>query len=163
MDQILAEASKLAASFTDYTGIAFKTGAGKVRVNRFDSVYLSAKDFLLVMMFDGDVVKAKTVHVGFSIREDDVRRFTEALNIYLVNLTSDEISMPIIVKLENIMGASGAMVHTAVKAIYEAMREIDTADIKLDGVTKLLEYPEYSDVKKARGLLGVLEEKDIIV
>ena len=160
MDQILAEASKLAASFTDYTGIAFKTGEGKVRVNRFDSVYLSPKDFLLVMMFDGDAVKAKTVHVGFSITEDDLRRFTEALNIYLVNLTSDAISMPIIVKLETIMGASGAMVHTAIKVIYEAMREIDTADIKLDGVTKLLEYPEYSDVKKARGLLGVLEEKE---
>ena len=160
MDQILAEASKLASSFTDYTGIAFKTGEGKVRVNRFDSVYLSARDFLLVMMFDGDVVKTKTVHTGLTITEETLRRFTDALNIYLVNLTSDEITMPIIVKLEAIMGAAGAMVHTAVKMIYEAMREIDTADIRLEGVTKLLEYPEYSDVKKVRGLLGVLEEKD---
>jgi heat-inducible transcriptional repressor len=40
------------------------------------------------------------------------------------------------------------------------MSELDTADIKLEGVTKLLNYPEYSDVSKARELLGVLEEKD---
>ena len=32
MDEILSEASKLAASFTDYTGIAFKPGLGKVRI-----------------------------------------------------------------------------------------------------------------------------------
>ena len=160
MDNILSEASRLAAAFTDYTGIAFKASAGRVRVSRFNSVLLSPRDFLLVMSFDGDIVKSKTVRLGFSIGEDTLRRFTEALNIYIVNLTGDEISMPIIVKLEAIMGPSSAMVHPAIKAIYEAMNELDSADIKLDGITKLLQYPEYSDVTQLRGLLDVLEEKD---
>ncbi len=160
MDEILSEASRLASSFTDYTGIAFKSNTGKVRINKFESVYLSQRDFLLVMMFSGETVKAKTIHLGFSLKEDELRRFTEALNIYLVNLTSDEITMPIIVRIESLMGHLGAMVHPTVKVIYETMSELDTADIKLEGVTKLLNYPEYSDVSRVRELLGVLEEKD---
>jgi len=144
-------------------GIAFKSGSGKARINKFDSVYLSARDFLLVMMFSGDVVKAKTVHLPFSLSSEDLRRFTEALNIYLVNLESDAITMPIIVKLESIMGAVGAMVHPAIKVIYETMNSLDTADIKLDGVTNLLQYPEYADASKFRNLLGVLEEKEKIL
>lgn len=160
MDEILSEASRLASSFTDYTGIAFKSNIGKVRINKFDSVYLSQRDFLLVMMFSGDTVKAKTIHLSFSLREDELRRFTEALNVYLINLTSDEITMPIIVRIESVMGSVGAMVHPAIKVIYETMNEIDSADIKLEGVTKLLQYPEYSDVSKVRELLGVFEEKD---
>ena len=40
---------------------------------------------------------------------------------------------------------------------YE-LREL--INVKLDGITKLLQYPEYSDVTKLRSLLGVLEEKD---
>lgn len=160
MDEILEEASRLAASFTDYTGIAFKSGSGNVRISKFDSVYLSPKDFLLVMMFSGDTVKAKPIHLSFSISESDLRRFTEALNIYLVNTTSDGISMTVIVKLEALMGAAGGMVHPAVKTIYETMNELDTADIRLDGINKLLQYPEYSDTEKLRNLLGVLEEKD---
>ena len=163
MDEILSEASKLASSFTDYMGIAFKSGAGKVRINRFDSVHLSSRDFLLVMMFSGDIVKAKTIHLSFPLSADELRRFTEALNLYLVNLESDAITMPIIVKLEGIMGSLGAMVHPTVKVIYETMSELDTADIKLDGVTNLLQYPEYSDTAKFRNLLGVLEEKDKIL
>jgi heat-inducible transcriptional repressor len=71
--------------------------------------------------------------------------------------------MPIIVRLESIMGSLGAMVHPTVKVIYETMNELDTADIKLDGVTNLLRYPEYSDVSKFRNLLGVLEEKEKIL
>ena len=160
MDQILSEASRLAASFTDYTGIAFKSGAKKACVRKFNSVYLGGRDFLLVMSFDADIVKSKTIHLPFSISEETVRRFTDALNIYVVNLTGDEISLPIIVKLEMLMGANSAMVHPAIKVIYEAMNELDTADIKLDGITKLLQYPEYSDVGKLRSLLGVLEEKE---
>ena len=160
MDQILAEASRLAASCTDYTGIAFKAGAGKVRVHRFNSVFLGPKEFLLVMSFDSDVVKTKTIRLTHSVTEDVVRRFTEALNIYLVNLTGEEISIPVIVRIEALMGAHSEMVHPTIKVIYEAMNELDSADIKLDGITKLLQYPEYSDVTKLRSLLGVLEEKD---
>jgi heat-inducible transcriptional repressor len=160
MDKILSEASRLAASFTDYTGIAFKSSAGKARIHRFNGVYLGPRDFILVMYLDGDVVKSKTVHAPIVLKEETVRRFTEALNIYLVNLTADEMSMPLIIKIESIMGSYRDIVHPAMKAIYEAMNELDSADIKLDGITKLLQYPEYSDVTKLRSLLGVLEEKD---
>jgi heat-inducible transcriptional repressor len=160
MDKILEEASKLAASFTDYTGIAFKTGAGQIRISKFDSVYLSSQDFLLVMLFQGDTVKAKPIHLPFPITEDDLRRFTEALNIYLVNLTSDSFTVQTIMKIEAIMGSAEAMVHPTIKAIYETMNELDTADVKLEGITKLLQYPEYSDISDFRNLMGMLEEKD---
>ena len=160
MDEILSEASHLASSFTDYTGIAFKTNTGKVRINRFDAIYISQRSFHIVMSFSGNIVKSKTLMLSFSITREDVSKFTEAANIYLANLTSDEITMPTIMKLETLMGSSAPMVHPVIKAIYEAMSELDTADIKVEGVNKLLKYPEYSDVSKLRELLGVLEEKD---
>ncbi|MBO5845252.1 MAG: hypothetical protein J6Q77_01270, partial [Clostridia bacterium] len=127
MDQILAEASRLAASFTDYTGIAFKSSIGKAKIRRFNVVYLDQRSFLLVMSFDGDMVKSKHVHLDFPINEDMVRRLGEALNIYLTDHTVDEMSMPIIVKIEVIMGSGSTMVHPAMKAIYEVMNEIDSA------------------------------------
>ena len=163
MDEILSEVSRLAASFTDYTGIAFKSGLGKVRIVQFKSVQLTARDFLLVMTFEGDIVKTKTIHLPFSITENALRRFTEAANMYLVNLTSEAITMPIIVKLEALMGSSGAMVHPTIKVIYETMNELDSADVKLDGITKLLQYPEYSDVSDFRELMEVLEEKGKLI
>ncbi len=163
MDEILAEASHLASSFTDYTGIAFKTGSGKARINRFDAVYISPRSFHLVMSFSGDIVKSKTLILGFTVTREDVSRFSEAANIYLANLAGDEITMPIIMKLEALMGTSSAIVHPAIKVIYEAMSELDMADIKVEGVNKLLKFPEYSDVSKLRDLLGVLEEKNKLI
>lgn len=160
MDTLLREASRLAASFTDYTGIAFKTGSSAARVQRFRGVYLDSSGFLLVMSFPGDIVKTKTVHTDAPITEDAMGRFIEALNIYLVNLTGDEITMPLIMKLEALMATYGYIVHPTIKMIYEAMSELDSADVRLDGITKLLQYPEYSNVSRFRSLLGTLEQKD---
>ena len=70
------------------------------------------------MYLEGDIVKSKTVHAPFVLKEETVRRFTEALNIYLVNLTADEMSMPIIVKIESIMGSYRDIVHPAMKKSY---------------------------------------------
>ena len=159
MDEILSEVSRLAAAFTDYTGIALKSGTGSVRVNKFDSVYLEPRKFLLVMTFSGGMVKAKPIMLPFAISESELLKFTKLLNVYLVNLTSEEITMPLIVKLEGLLGEYGAMVHPALKVIYETMSELDTADVKLDGINKLLKYPEYSDVSDVQSLFGVLEEK----
>ncbi len=160
MDSILEEMSRLAANFTDYTGFAFKTGGENVQIERFESVYVSERDFLLVMMFGGDVVKAKTVHVPVRLTPDDLTRFTKAANMYLTNRPSSGITLPVIVKLETLMGAVSAMVHPTVKVVYEAMSEADTADIRVEGVNKLLRYPEYADVDQMRSLLGMIEEKD---
>ena len=160
MDEILAEVSRLAASITDYTGIAFKTGAGNARVSRFDTVYRSPRDFLLIMMFSGDLVKTKHIRLPFSISEGDLCRFTEGANLYLVNLTAEQMTVSQIVRLEALMGAASAMIHPIVKVIYETMNELDSADIRIDGVNKLLQYPEYSDVDNLRGLLGMFEEKE---
>jgi heat-inducible transcriptional repressor len=40
------------------------------------------------------------------------------------------------------------------------MNELDTADVRLEGITKLLQYPEYSDMDDFRDLMGMLEEKE---
>ena len=163
MDEILGEVSRLAAAFTDYTGIAFQTGKGNVRVTHFDTVFRSAKDFLLIMMLSGEVVKTQHIRLAFSITEEDLARFTEGANLFLVNLTSDQMSMPVIVRMETLMGAAGAMVHPVIKVIYETMNELDQAEIRIDGVNKLLQYPEYADVGTLRDLLGMFEEKERLI
>ena len=160
MDEILSEVSRLAASFTDYTGIAFKSGAGNAKVVRFDTVWRTSRDFLLIMMFGGDLVKTKHIRLPFSITESDLHRFTEGANLYLVNLTAEQMTMSRMARMEALMGAASAMIHPVVKVIYETVSELDSADIRIDGVNKLLQYPEYSDVDNLRGLLGMFEEKE---
>ena len=160
MDEILGEISRLASTFTDYTGIAFKTDSSKVKVQRFDALKISPRDFLLAMTFGSEATAAKKIHLSFSVTDAEIRRLVDALNLYVTNLTSDELTVPLIARIEAIMGPSAAMVNEVVRAVYETMCEMDSAHIKVEGVNKLLKYPEYSDVGRLQGLIEMLEEKD---
>ena len=159
LDQILAEASKIAASVTNYTALALKARPSAVKVNRFECVYIDSRSFLLIMLFN-NTAKTKTIHLSFRITPDVLTRLSLLLNSSFVNVTADEILLSEIMRLEEEMGENSAIVTPIVKAIHETMKELDGGDVRVEGVNKLLQYPEYSDVSDFRDLLGVLEEKD---
>jgi heat-inducible transcriptional repressor len=66
-------------------------------------------------------------------------------------------------KLEGDMGSRSDLVSVSVKGIYEVMSELDSGELKLSGLNKLLQYPEYSDSSQLGELIGALESKDEIL
>jgi heat-inducible transcriptional repressor len=54
------------------------------------------------------------------------------------------------------------LISTAVKRIYDALHEGEGDALKLDGVTRLLEYPEYSNAEQLRNMLWTFEDKDSV-
>ena len=57
------------------------------------------------------------------------------------------------------MGSRPELVSVAVKIIYEAMNELDQGELKVSGMDRLLEYPEFSDPDRMKEVLGAIEQK----
>ncbi|MBO4429231.1 MAG: hypothetical protein J5832_04670, partial [Clostridia bacterium] len=49
------------------------------------------------------------------------------------------------------------------KAVYETTVGTDDSNVRFEGVGKLLEYPEFSDVEKMKNVLKMIEDKDSII
>ncbi len=160
LDQILAEASRLASAFTSYPSIAAKPRASGTTVSRFDGIYMDTRTFALVMIFESGAVRTKRIRCGFPLAEEELSRLIRALNIYLVGLTADEITLPVILEIENIMGVASSVVNPLIKVIYETMQEFDAGDLRVEGVNRLLSIPDYSDMGEIRGLIDLFERKD---
>ena len=46
-----------------------------------------------------------------------------------------------------------------IKVIYDLLGELDDGEMRVSGLDRLLQYPEYSDVSQLQALLGTLEKK----
>ncbi len=160
LDHLLAEASKIAASVTNYTSFALKPKNASIKVTRFECVYLDSRNFVLVMLLENRTVKTKTIRLAFNIDEPMLERLSFLLNRSLVNVSADDILLSEIMKLEQEMQEASAIVTPIVKAIHETLKEFDGGDIRVEGVNHLLQYPEYTDLEQLRGLLGVIEDKE---
>ncbi len=160
LDQILATASSLASNLTNYTGFALKPRAKALTVSKFEAIYISPGQFVLVMVADDGSVKTRNVKLDIPCDSASVARLTTALNRYMTGHLANEITLPTMVAMEEAMAEDGALVGPVIKLIYEAMNESDHGELKVTGVDRLLEYPEYSDTSQLKGLLGALEQKN---
>ena len=163
LDQILMAASKLAGNLTNYTSFVMKPKASSVSIKRFDVIYVDRHSMLLVMISDGGAVVTKQLSFEQGISQMTASDLAAALNDNISGLTANEITLPIIVELENAMGDKAGIVNPIIKIIYESMNELDDGDLKISGMDRLLQYPEYSNKDQLRELLGALENKDDIL
>ena len=163
LDQILLAASNLASSMTNYTGIAIKPRVASVTVNKFDTIYLEPDHYILVAVDSDGNVKSKHLHPTFAITQATVTKLSRILNTYVTGVTAEQITLPIMMKMEEEMGNERGMVGEVIKVIYDLLGELDNGEMRVSGIDRLLQYPEYSDVSQLQELLGTLEKKEDIL
>ncbi len=163
LDQILLAASRVAGNLTNYTSFVIKPKASEVKIKRFDVIFVDRHSLLLVMISDRGAVVTKRLSLEISVSDMVAGDLAAALNDKLAGLTANEITLPLIVEIENVMGERAQIVTPIIKIIYESMNELDGGDLKVSGMDRLLQYPEYSNKEQLRELLGALEKKEDIL
>lgn len=163
LDQILLAASNLASNLTNYTGIAIKPKINSVSISRFEAIYLAPDHYLLVAVASTGSVKTKHLNPTETLTPEAATRLTAILNEHLVGLNADRITLPIIMEMETAMGEDAFLVSPTIKTVYDILSELDDGEMRVSGLDRLLQYPEYSDVGEFQQLLGTLEKKEDIL
>ncbi len=165
LDHILLTASKVASNLTNYTAFAIKPRSLSVTIKRFDAVFMDTETFILVLVTSAGRVKTKTVRLSEMppLSQSVTDLLASVCNEHLHDLTANEITLPMMIQMENAMGENAGLVSVVVKVIYEAMSELDEGEVKVSGMDRLLEYPEFSDPDRMKEMLSAIEGKDDIL
>ena len=160
LDSILKSASKLIASMTNYTTVAVQSPYGSPTIEQYSYMLLGERAFLLVMRMSDESVSTKHIRADISLDDNILGRLMNILNVSFVGISSDGITLPMMMQAETEMGSAGALISPVVKAIYETIGKNEEADINFEGLNKLLEYPEFSNVEQMRRVIHMFEKKD---
>ena len=163
LDRILQTASKLTAAVTSYTGVAVKPRQKPQTVRCYKTTFVDENNFVISFITDGNQVQSKYVNVPFTVTEDMLYRLSGVLNNNIAGMTSDMITLPIIVKMQSEAGDAEALLSYVMKCVYEITGDVGVDDVHFEGVGQMLEYPEYSDTGKLRELLSLFEKKEDLV
>lgn len=163
LDQILDKASKVASAVTNYTGFAIKPRARSVTVTKYEAALIDAHSFVLIVVASNGSVKTRNVIVDSVIDEHILARLTAALNDLVVGVDAEGISLSVMISLENRLSGDSVLVNTVMKSIYEMLGELDSGELKVSGLDRLLQYPEFADAENLGELLGAFERKNDIL
>lgn len=163
LDRIIDDAGKLASALTNYPAISVKSNKRRQVVKRFSVMQNDACNLLLIMLLSRDTVRTKNITTKVYLDEAALMRLQKVLNTHLANLDLDTLTFAQMMSMEKELGEYGFLASPVVKSIYEALAEDTESDVKIEGVDRLLAYPEFSDVGQLKSLLGLFEQKEEIV
>ena len=163
IDQLLEKATQVASAITNYTALSLRPRPAAVAIRRYEAVYLDSYSFIIVMVSAiSDIVKTVTVKLPFEVSQETISHLTEVLNRNLSNVSVEQINMAVMIKMESELPECPELISIVTKNIYETMNKLGS-EIKFEGVNRLLQYPEYSDLDKLQRMISTIEAKSDIV
>ena len=156
--KLMEEASRAIGDMTNYTSFAFMSSSDSV-VDRYETLYVDDYSFLLIMVYKEGIIRNRHVKLREPIDKKTTEAFRAALNDTLAGITAEEITLSVIVKFEERLGRHKSFSSVILRVIYEMLGSFDSEKVHVEGVTKLLSYPEFFNVEKVQSVLGLLEER----
>ncbi len=163
LDRIIELAGRLFSNITNYTAITVKPRHVQVVITHFNTVYVDSHSFVLIMVSNTGVAKTKLIKTSSVVTPALIERLSELLNVHLTNIDIAGLSYASIVEIQKNMFGYENIVEPIIKCIYDTVSEIDKGDVKVEGVNRLLDFPEYQNLSQLQGLIGMLEQKEDIL
>ena len=163
LDGILERAAALMSSLTNYSALTVRKGKSSSHVLSFRVVRLGPDSFLLIIVTEGENVYTKHIRVDEGVDDAGLERLEQSLNTLMRGVDLSEITLPTVVSFQNSMYGYDYLIPPVMKAIYETSSEKTTGNIHIEGVNRLLSYPEMRDMDMLSDMLGIFDRKSDIM
>ena len=158
MTALMEEASHAIGELTNYTSFAFIGGSGS-EADRYEALLIGEHDFLLIMICKDGSVRSRQVKTGEAINNEVIEAAKNALNKCFTNITPEQVNLNTVLEFESAMGEYKAFSSMLLRVVNEMFNSFDSEKVHIDGVTKLLSYPEFFNVAKVQSVLSMIEER----
>ena len=162
VEGVIRSAASVLSDATKYTSVIVAPKLGTLRIRHVQLVPVAERTALMIIVTSAGIVKDAVIRVPENLDADELYSISRMLTQKLADKP-----------LEGVRQAFAEMLRDAAdnrRLLGEALQVIeqrleaggDASDVIVGGSANLLEYPEYSDVNKARSFLSVLESKDTL-
>lgn len=160
LDSMLREIGDLLAALTKYTAIVTMPQFKKAKLKHIQLIPLDLKSVILVLVTDGNIVRNHVIPIARPMKPEALYRLSDVLNRNLAGLAVSEMNLPLIQKIKHESQIESEMMESLLGAINDTMQYADDVDVFTAGTTNILNFPEFSDISRARALMEFFQQKD---
>ena len=163
LDSMLREIGDLLAALTKYTAIVTMPQFKKAKLKHVQLIPLDQKSVILVLVTDGNIVRNHVIPISHPLCQEELYQLSDVLNQNLSGLAVSEMSLPLIQKIKRECRVEAGMMESLLNAISDTMQYADDVDVFTSGATNMLNFPEFSDIARARALMEFFQQKDQVL
>ncbi len=162
MEDVIGRAAQVLSSLTSYTSLAMGPKGQDMVIRTLQLVPISAHSALLVIVTDGGLIRDSVIRVDSDLDSDALYAISRMLTERLAGRTLTE-TQQVLQSIGKESAEKRGVIDSIARLVAEAEAGGNQAKIAFAGPSNILNFPEYSDVEKARSFLSLLETKDAIL
>ena len=171
VEGVIRTAASVLSDATKYTSVIVAPKLGTLRIKhvqlvpvaeRVQLVPVAERTALMVIVTNVGIVKDALIRVPEGMDADDLYAISRMLTEKLADKPLEAVRQAFSEMLRN-AETNRRLLGETLQVIEKRLEAGgDASDVIVGGPANMLEYPEYSDVNKARNFLAVLESKDTL-
>ena len=159
MEDVITHAAQVLSSLTQYTALVMSPKGAEMKIRNLQFVPVSQTSALMVIVTDSGIVRDAVIRIGADMDADTLYNISRMLTEQLAGRTLSEARQMIAGATESFQERRQILSDIG-QLISSVEEQHAKGKLALGGTSKILNFPEYSDVEKAKSFLSVLEGKD---
>ena len=162
MEDVINRAAQVLSNVTSYTSLAMGPKGAETTIRNLQLVPISHRSALLVIVTEGGIIRDSVIHVDSDLDSDALYAISRMLTERVSGCTLRE-TQQLLKSMGNEFSEKHGVIESISRLVSETESSGDRTKIAFAGPSNILNFPEYSDVEKARSFLSLLETKDTIL
>lgn len=162
VEEMIHRTARLLSMLTQYTSVVVTPRITETVCRHFQLVQLDDFHVLLVLVTEPGFVQNRIVTLDEPISPDEVTRLNAFLYDRLRGVAISDVTHTLIADLRSGINTS-SLFQTIMELLTSGLDPRSDAKLYLEGATNIFEHPEFQNVERAKVVLGILDEEDIVL
>ncbi len=160
--QLLQQASHVLSQNTGYTSLTLTPRLHHSQLKQIKMLMIEPGRVLMVVVLGEGVVKDRLVRVPDMLDPDQILRISNAIEVGLAGMPLENITFITVAAAAKKTAVPESLLNQILYEAYVSIKQADNINVYMEGSNKMLSYPEFNDIKKARTFMDTLAERGLI-
>ena len=151
--------SKVLSSLTDFTSLAYIRKSGETKLKSLELLKVDENKILAIFVYEDFAIDKKLITLNEDINEEELNYFKEILNKNLAGKSINSVDFNTLKYEKDSLLKYRSILNSVLEKFSQKDEKNNANSIFLEGINKILNYPEYSNFDKAKELIELLEDK----
>ena len=165
IDRLIKHASKLLSNMTRYTSIAIAPQLSRTCLKQIQFIKIDISSILAVLVTDAGIVKNSVIRVDEDMDVETLNKISRIFNENLSGISLEELMEMDLANIDDFYEGLNGYKDIFIQIfpeLFQVLKYSNKSEVYHDGVSNLLDLPEYNNVERAKEFLSILEENDLL-
>jgi len=160
VENFIRKTSKIISQLTKYTSLVMSPQLDACRLRHVHFVPVDSNSLVAVIVTDTGVVKNITMKTTDKVTPDYLESLTRVMNEEFQGVTVEELSRGVVSEEYKRLVYRYHLLDTLIPLLLDSLEGKMCGTVYADGVSNIFNFPEYTDITRAKNFLALMEEKE---